>query len=88
MTRQNHIRHNPTSEIDLPRLGVRSQKHPLGDRAGDDVQPEVAGPTGLRDRAILEVIYATGLRRIDIVNLKLFDRQPVCPRILPLGPGQ
>jgi integrase/recombinase XerD len=52
------------------------------------MQPEVADPTGLRYRAILEVIYATGLRRIEIVNLKLFDRQPVCPSHSAIGAGQ
>jgi integrase/recombinase XerD len=29
----------------------------------------------LRDRAILETIYATGLRRLEVVRLKLFDLQ-------------
>ena len=39
MTRQNHILHNPASEIDLPRLGRTLPKNILsvaGDRAGDD----------------------------------------------------
>ena len=39
------------------------------------LQPNLADPLGLRDRAILEVIYATGLRRMEIINLKLFDLQ-------------
>jgi integrase/recombinase XerD len=39
------------------------------------LQPNLADPLGLRDRAILEVIYATGLRRLEIINLKLFDLQ-------------
>jgi integrase/recombinase XerD len=38
-------------------------------------QPNLADPLGLRDRAILEVIYASGLRRLEIIHLKLFDLQ-------------
>jgi integrase/recombinase XerD len=77
MTRQNHILHNPASEIDLPRLGRTLPKNILSVPEIEQVmlQPNLADPLGLRDRAILEVIYATGLRRIEIVNLKLFDLQ-------------
>ena len=39
------------------------------------MQPNLADPLGLRDRAILEAIYASGLRRLEVVNLKLFDLQ-------------
>jgi len=28
---------------------------------------------GLRDRAILETLYSTGIRRMELVNLKLYD---------------
>ena len=77
MTRQNHILHNPASEIDLPRLGRTLPKNILSVPEIEQVmlQANLADPLGLRDRAILEVIYATGLRRIEIVNLKLFDLQ-------------
>jgi len=77
MTRQNHILHNPASEIDLPRLGRTLPKNILSVPEIEQVmlQPNLADPLGLRDRAILEVIYATGLRRIEMVNLKLFDLQ-------------
>jgi integrase/recombinase XerD len=79
MTRQNHILHNPASEIDLPRLGRTLPKNILSVPEIEQVmlQPGIhpADPLGLRDRAILEVIYATGLRRLEIVNLKLFDLQ-------------
>jgi integrase/recombinase XerD len=79
MTRQNHILHNPASEIDLPRLGRTLPKNILSVAEIEQVmmQPVIhpADPLGLRDRAILEVIYATGLRRLEIVNLKLFDLQ-------------
>ncbi len=79
MTRQNHILHNPASEIDLPRVGRTLPKNILSPQEIEQVmmQPGIhpADPLGLRDRAILEVIYATGLRRLEIVNLKLFDLQ-------------
>jgi integrase/recombinase XerD len=77
MTRQNHILHNPASEIELPRLGRTLPKNILSPQEIELVmlQPNLADPLGLRDRAILEVLYATGLRRIEMVNLKLFDLQ-------------
>ena len=36
-------------------------------------QPDVATPEGLRDRAILETFYSTGMRRMEVANLKLYD---------------
>jgi integrase/recombinase XerD len=36
-------------------------------------QPNVNDPEGLRDRAILETFYSTGMRRMELAHLKIYD---------------
>ena len=36
-------------------------------------QPNIHDPLGLRDRAILETLYSTGMRRLELVNLTIWD---------------
>ncbi len=75
MTRQNHILHNPASELELPRLGRSLPKNIFSAQEVERILAlcEIEEPIGLRDRALLEVLYSTGLRRLEIVRLKLFD---------------
>ncbi len=77
MTRQNYILHNPASEIDLPRLGRTLPKNIPSPQEVEQImmQPEITDPMGLRDRAILELLYSSGPRRLEIINLKLYDLQ-------------
>ena len=39
-------------------------------------QPEINDPLGIRDRAILETFYSTGLRRSELVKLEVTDLNP------------
>jgi integrase/recombinase XerD len=75
LTRQNLILHNPASELELPRLGRRLPKHVLTIPEVEQVlqQPDIADPLGLRDRAMLEVLYSCGIRRAEVIHLKLYD---------------
>ena len=75
MTRQNHILHNPASELELPRLGRALPKNIFSAQEVERIVQlcEIEEPIGLRDRAILEVLYSTGLRRMEIIALKLYD---------------
>ena len=36
-------------------------------------QPDVSDAIGLRDRAIIEVLYSTGIRRMEVLNLCIYD---------------
>jgi integrase/recombinase XerD len=75
LTRQNVLLWNPASEIELPRAEKRLPKHVLSADEAEAVMlvPNVADPIGLRDRAILETLYSTGIRRMEVINLTVFD---------------
>ena len=74
LVRQNYLLANPASEIELPRLGYRLP-HVLSIAEAEQVigQPDIHDPLGLRDRAILETLYSAGMRRLELIHLKLFD---------------
>ena len=75
LCRQNYMLYNPASELELPRLEKRLPKHILSHQEAETIlnQPDITENFGVRDRAILEVLYSTGLRRMEIANLKLHD---------------
>lgn len=75
LARQNAILWNPASEIELPRLEKRLPKHTLTADEADKVliQPDLEDPLGIRDRAVLEVLYSTGIRRMEVIHLSVWD---------------
>ena len=58
---------NPSLPSRLPKVMSEKQVESLLDA------PDLDTPLGLRDRAMLETIYATGLRVSELVNLKLHE---------------
>ncbi len=71
----NHTLYNPAGELEMPKLEKRLPKHVLTAQEADRVlnQANVTDPLGLRDRAILETFYSTGMRRRELSSLRLYD---------------
>ena len=75
LTKQNYILYNPASELDLPRIPKTLPRYRLSQ---DDIetilqQTHYSGEVGTRDRAIIETLYSTGMRRTELTELKLYD---------------
>ncbi len=68
------VKKNPCDGVDAPKIG-RYLPEVLSVQEVDDIISSVdtSTPTGLRDRAILEVLYGCGLRVSEAVNLKISD---------------
>lgn len=71
LLREGVIQEDPTIKIDMPRIG-RSLPQSLteGEVEALLAAPDVSDPLGHRDRTMLEVLYATGLRVSELINLK------------------
>ena len=75
LTKENHILYNPASEIELPKLEKRLPKAILSESEAERVlnEADVNDGMGLRDRAILETFYSTGIRRMEMISLNIQD---------------
>ncbi len=72
--RERHVGADPTLKLDPPKRAPRFPRS----LSEADVEallgaPDVATSLGLRDRAMLETLYATGLRVSELVALKTFE---------------
>ena len=50
-------------------------------------KPDISKPLGLRDKALLEIMYACGLRVSELVNLRITDLNPEIGYLRCLGKG-
>jgi len=75
LSKENHILYNPASEIELPKLEKRLPKAVLSESEAERILNlvDISEPMGLRDRAIMEVLYSTGIRRLELINLLVQD---------------
>jgi len=82
------IRVDPLLNIERPGAASRFPKT-LGEAQVEALldAPDVDTPLGLRDRALLELLYATGLRVSELVGLKLFELSLQDGVVRTLGKG-
>jgi integrase/recombinase XerD len=75
LARQSLILYNPASELDLPKVMHGLPKQGLTAGEADQIlsQPNLEESLGIRDRAILETFYSTGIRRSELLGLNLYD---------------
>jgi integrase/recombinase XerD len=81
LARENHILGNPASELELPRVHRRLPAHILSREQVEQVMAPTQrmdehgnlDPKALRDRAILETLYSSGIRRTELIQLGLYD---------------
>lgn len=71
LVREGVVKDDPTIRIDMPRIG-RSLPQSLTEGEVEALlgAPDVNDPLGHRDRTMLEVLYATGLRVSELINLR------------------
>lgn len=90
LTRSGELGANPASELELPR---RIRRLPACVLSAGETERVLAGadtasPIGLRDRAMMEVLYSTGMRRMELAKLTQadidFEREVV---LIRLGKG-
>jgi integrase/recombinase XerD len=75
LTRRDVLMHNPASEIELPRQEKRLPAAALTLAEMEKLLAvhDLADPLGVRNRAICEVFYSTGIRRAELARLELTD---------------
>lgn len=99
LVKEGHLLYSPAMNLELPRMEHRLPKAVLTQKEAEAVLaiPDVGSTVGLRDRAILEILYSTGMRRLELIGLKIhdvdFDRGTVMirqgkgkkDRLIPVG---
>ena len=75
LTRSGELSANPASEIELPRRIRRLPGFVLTAEEAERVMSlaDTSTPVGLRDRAMMEVLYSTGIRRMELGRLAVGD---------------
>jgi integrase/recombinase XerD len=89
LVRERAIPADPTSLIDRPRLGRRLPKV----LSFEDVErllatPDTTTDRGVRDAAMIQLLYASGLRVSELCALKVADLDMKAGLVAPLGKGQ
>ncbi len=88
LIRERYINNNPTTLIDIPRLSQNLPEY----LTIEEVENLLSAPSGkdkfgIRDLAILELMYSAGLRASELCNLKVEDIDLVAGLVKVFGKG-
>jgi integrase/recombinase XerD len=79
---------DPTADVEAPKLDQSLPKHLSADEVDKLLaQPDVSKPLGLRDKAMLELLYATGMRVSELVHVAAADFDTEMGIVRCLGKG-
>ena len=83
------ISHDPTEKVESPKIGHTLPKV----LSEEDVlklinAPDTRSSVGLRDRAMLEILYASGLRISELINLDLLNLNTRQGLVRVMGKGK
>ncbi len=75
LVKNNHLLSNPASDLELPKLDKRLPKAVFTRSEVETILNNIdtTAALGMRDRAILEMLYSTGMRRMEVINLRWDD---------------
>jgi len=87
--RKGHVKTNPAKQVASPKIPKRIPKFLTVDETVALLDcPNTSSTLGRRDKAILEVLYASGLRVSELVNLKMQDLNLTEGIVRVLGKGR
>jgi integrase/recombinase XerD len=86
---ENQVQNNPTSDLETPKI-KRRLPDILTIEEVDKLmeQPRVTLPLGLRDRAMLELMYGTGVRVSELLSLQIEDINTTAGFLRCFGKGR
>jgi integrase/recombinase XerC len=73
LLREKHVKMNPVASVSAPKSGRRLPENLDADRMARLLDISGKGPLVLRDRAMLELLYSSGLRLAELTGLDVGD---------------
>jgi integrase/recombinase XerD len=89
LVKEGKLTADPAREVEAPKLDQSLPKY-LSSAEVDTLlaQPDAATPAGLRDRAMLELLYATGMRVSELLSVRWEDFEPNLGIVRCVGKGR
>jgi len=85
---EGRIKLDPTADIDAPQLDQRLPRYLSAAEVETLLaRPDISTPRGLRDKAMLEVLYATGMRVSELVRVRCADFESSLGVVRCIGKG-